>query len=299
MDQLASFLLNHILGDYVEGLDAKKLHFGSQEIELNDLSFKKTALSKLRLPIELKKGVIGSIQLCLPGLAITTKPAKIYIKRVFILAGPSSSDCSGLTETKKNLLDLYDLVSLRQVDSTPTDVSWMDQTFSRILENLHISISDIHIRYEDNISSSIPFSAGITLDSVQLHSCGADWEVLTDFSSNKDNMYKIVSLNSLALYLNTSKILASPLTWCDLTEFATQMSEMIPTRANLSNFKHNFVLEPVSGTVKVTTEKVKDFTKYIFQALIEEITLNFDSLQFSCFFEVWYWSRNYLSRTLR
>lgn len=73
-----------------------------------------------------------------------------------------------------------------------------------IMENLQLKIRDVHIRYED--SFSVPNEAvcfGITMDSLSVQSCDANWVPgFTHWSSSMES-FKLLEMQKLAVYWMT------------------------------------------------------------------------------------------------
>jgi vacuolar protein sorting-associated protein 13A/C len=55
---------------------------------LENLQLRKKALNSLGLPIKVKSGLIGSLQLKVPWHNIKNEPLIVTIQRVFLIAGP-------------------------------------------------------------------------------------------------------------------------------------------------------------------------------------------------------------------
>lgn len=61
------------------------------------------------------------------------------------------------------------------LDKPKADMTFVEKLTAQIINNVQIKISDIHIRYEDNISTSIPLSFGITLSNFSVHTTDQNW----------------------------------------------------------------------------------------------------------------------------
>lgn len=87
------------------------------------------------------------------------------------------------------------------------DDSMVEKLIARMIKNIHVEIKRIHVRYEDHVTfKEHPFSVGFTLNTFVLESCTDSWET----TGNLKDMYaipqifKLCSLDGLAVYLNTS-----------------------------------------------------------------------------------------------
>lgn len=87
------------------------------------------------------------------------------------------------------------------------DDSMVEKLIARMIKNIHVEVKRIHVRYEDHVTfKEHPFSVGFTLNTFVLESCTDSWEI----TNNLKDMYaipqifKLCSLDGLAVYLNTS-----------------------------------------------------------------------------------------------
>jgi hypothetical protein len=72
-----------------------------------------------------------------------------------------------------------------------SDMPWMpDDIVTRIVENLQVFVNDIHIRYEDTVSSPNPFAIGLTLESLHFQSADANWTPV-EFESGREIINKV------------------------------------------------------------------------------------------------------------
>ena len=64
----------------------------------------------------------------------------------------------------------------------------------QILRNIELNISSIHVRYEDDFSKpEHPFSAGFTLDSIEIKTADENWNP-TYLKDNIININKVENL---------------------------------------------------------------------------------------------------------
>jgi vacuolar protein sorting-associated protein 13A/C len=55
--------------------------------------------------------------------------------------------------------------------------SFVNQLVTKIIDNVQISLKNVHVRYEDNVSNpEHPFAAGVTLSEISALSTSGDWE---------------------------------------------------------------------------------------------------------------------------
>ncbi|KAM1034247.1 hypothetical protein ACFX2J_037492 [Malus domestica] len=173
-DQVAN-LLQRYLGDYVRGLnkEALKISVWRGDVELKNMQLKPEALNALELPVKVKAGFLGSVKLKVPWSRLGQDPVLVSLDRIFLLAEPETqvegSSEDAVQEAKKNRIREMEMKLLERTQQLKSDMntSWLGSLISTIIGNLKLSISNIHIRYEDIESNpGHPFAAGITLESL-------------------------------------------------------------------------------------------------------------------------------------
>ncbi|WZZ79291.1 hypothetical protein YC2023_099863 [Brassica napus] len=101
------------------------------------MQLKPEALNALKLPVKVKAGFLGSVKLKEMETKLVERARRLHTEMVW-------------------------LVLLIKVDSNK---SWVGSLVDTVMGNLKLSISNIHIRYEDLESNpGHPFSAGFTLE---------------------------------------------------------------------------------------------------------------------------------------
>ncbi|KAI5381828.1 hypothetical protein KIW84_UN0404, partial [Lathyrus oleraceus] len=171
-------LLRRYLGEYVHGLSSEALRISvwKGDVVLKDLKLKSEALNALKLPLTVKSGFVGTITLKVPWKSLGKEPVIVLIDRVFVLANPAPDTRTVKEEDREKLfqdklqqieeaeLATLDAISKSKLGSPSSGNSWLSSLISTIIGNLKISISNVHIRYEDSISNpGHPFSSGVTL----------------------------------------------------------------------------------------------------------------------------------------
>ncbi|XP_066591225.1 intermembrane lipid transfer protein Vps13 isoform X2 [Prorops nasuta] len=215
-ESIVTELLNKVMGEYIQNLDYTqlKLSLWGGDVVLKDLLIKETALDVLNLPIKLEYGRLGKLILKIPFKDMWNGQIDAIIEELFILIVPTSqvqydpekeekmqleAKRAELARVEKNK-QLADIKSQEKLDD-----SMVEKLLARMIKNIHVEIKRIHVRYEDHVSiKGYPFSVGFTLNSFVLESCTSSWEKdgnLKDMYSIPQ-IYKLCSLDSLAVYLN-------------------------------------------------------------------------------------------------
>lgn len=82
MNGAVANVLNSVLGEFVENLDANQLKLSvfSGQVELNNLQVKTSFIGKLGLPFVMNSGSLGKIKLTIPWTSLTSSPLIVNIE---------------------------------------------------------------------------------------------------------------------------------------------------------------------------------------------------------------------------
>ncbi|KAF8622462.1 hypothetical protein AX15_006983 [Amanita polypyramis BW_CC] len=287
--EVLQVLFNRILAPYVENLDLNQVNYGIAQgkLSLRDLRLKKEALDKFHLPVDVAEGRLGSFTLSLYWMNLGNRPVEILIEDVYLLVIPSplgdvdpTEEEARMQAAKLERLENAELLQTRSQAMASSDESrglWQSLA-AKIINNLQITIKNIHIRYEDNISvPGHPFAAGLTLAEFTTVSANNQWQPAF-IESTAGTIHKLASLSSLALYFDTD---ATRLT--DLApEEAAQILFAMIVHGEHKKTSHQFILNPVSGEGRITiNHKVDQNTpRYDAQLIFDEIGVALDNNQY-------------------
>lgn len=224
------------------------------EIKLRDLELKPEALDGLNLPsVNVKHGRVGTLTLTIPGGAIAwlvnkQSPITVTISDLYILVDKKISApgeiAQQLMSAKAAALDLDAAMYRQQV------ADWVQQALTgssasgptsgvpkgiveSALLKLRVSVSNVHVRYEDRTSlASSPFAVGVTLDALSL---GTDEPRAGDPTRTRHG----VELSSLAVY------------WDPLVSTSRGLSTQGAGASSAHDSSHCFIVEPLSMDLKV------------------------------------------------
>ncbi|KAL8669265.1 MAG: hypothetical protein Q9168_006138 [Polycauliona sp. 1 TL-2023] len=273
LEGLVSGLLNRFLGMYVKNFDPKQLNVGiwNGDVKLRNLELRREALDQLHLPVNVVEGYLGSLTMSIPWTNLRGKPVKINIEDVFLLAAPKEDAKYDVEEEAKRAhavkmekLENAELLKQRNSEGLSQEEQQKSQSFTEsmttaIVDNLQISIKNIHIRYEDTIAApGHPFALGLTLKEFSAVSTDQDWRP-SFIQSTSGTTHKLAVLGELAFYWNT-----------DATLFGTGKGEEVGAEAQktdrgvlIDKFRqgiqdgqnHQYMLKPVSGRAAVELDK--------------------------------------------
>ena len=265
---LVANLLNRFLGMYVQNFDPKQLSIGiwNNEVKLRNLELRKEALDQLKLPLDVIEGHVGELTLLIPLSNLRGKPVQVRIEDVCILAAPrEDADFDAEEEDKRQhtvkmeKLESAELLKERNTEGLSKEEQQKQQSFvasltTAIVDNLQVTIKNIHIRYEDVVSDpGHPFAAGLILHELSAISTDDKWQP-TFIQSSSSTTHKLAKLGALAAYWDTDAELIGP---------GKASGDAPSTQEILSKFgeiglhptKHQYILKPVSGQAGLEVDK--------------------------------------------
>ncbi|KAF8078623.1 vacuolar protein sorting-associated protein 13, partial [Lyophyllum atratum] len=283
-------LFNRILAPYVENLDLNQVNYGigQGQLTLRNLRLKKGALDKFRLPVDVLQGHLGKLSLSLHWLNLGNQPVEILVEDVYLLVVPSPQTDQDPEEEKKRAqaakaerLENAELLHMRgqaetSGESVQTQGLW-ESLIAKVINNLQITVKNIHIRYEDNLSvPGHPFAAGITLAGFTAASVNEEW-VPAFIESTAGAIHKLANLQSLALYFDTDSPSMAGLSPVEAKKKFFDMISHGP-----QDNSHQFILKPVSGEGRITVNhKVDQNTpRFDVQLIFDEIGVALDDNQY-------------------
>ncbi|KAF1944820.1 vacuolar protein sorting-associated protein 13 [Clathrospora elynae] len=304
LEGLVSNLLNRFLGMYVQNFDPKQLNVGiwSGDVKLTNLELRREALDQLRLPLNVIEGHLGSLTLSIPWSNLRGKPLKVNIEDVYLLAAPKEdADYDAEEEDKRahavkmEKLDSAELLKERNTEGMSAEEQEKNQSFTAslvtaIVDNVQVTVKNIHIRYEDSISDpGHPFALGVTLADFSAISTDENWKP-TFIQGNSTSTHKLATLGSLAVYWDTDAKLigtgkgnqSSDEQHIDRADFIEKAREMIVRGDNPDLGDHQFILKPISGRAGLEMDKTGklDRAKMKARLLFDELGFIIDEDQY-------------------
>ncbi|XP_021768084.1 uncharacterized protein LOC110732449 isoform X1 [Chenopodium quinoa] len=289
-DQVA-YLLQRYLGNYVRGLnkDALKISVWQGNVVLTNMQLKPEALNALKLPIKVKAGFLGSVTLKVPWSKLGQDPVIVELDEIFLLAEPAThvdgDSEDALQEAKRNRIREMEMKLLERAQRLKTDEvnkSWLGSLISTIIGNLKLSISNIHIRYEDGESNAgHPFAAGVTLDKLSAFTVDNNGNETFVTGGALDNIQKSVELERLAFYFNSDMSPwrldkpwedLLPSEWSQVFKFGTKDGKVAAVPVD----KHSYILEPISGNAKYL--KLRSYDSPVTGQPLQKAAVNLDDV---------------------
>jgi vacuolar protein sorting-associated protein 13A/C len=200
---------------------------------------------------------------------------RINIEDLFLLAAPKADQEYNAEEEEKRAhavkmekLDSAELLKERNTEGMSKEEQQKNQTFTAaltttIIDNVQISVKNVHIRYEDALSDpGHPFAAGLTLQELSAVSTDENWRP-TWIQSTSGTSHKLATLGSLAIYWDTDAKLLGTGTGektaeeqgLDHQTLLTKFRELIVKSDDPAVAEHQYILKPVSGRAGVEMDK--------------------------------------------
>ncbi|GMP92956.1 hypothetical protein CsSME_00042986 [Camellia sinensis var. sinensis] len=267
-------LLRRYLGEYVHGLSAEALRISvwKGDVVLKDLKLKAEALNSLKLPVTVKAGFVGTITLKVPWKSLGKEPVIVLIDRVFVLAQPPPDGRSLKEEDREKLFEAklqqieeaesatLEAISRSKLGSPPAGNSWLGSLIGTIIGNLKISISNVHVRYEDSVSNpGHPFSCGVTLAKLAAVTMDEQGNETFDTSGALDRLRKSLQLERLAMYHDSNCLPwkldkkwedLSPKEWVEIFEVGINESASDNDAVSVWAQNRNYLVSPINGVLK-------------------------------------------------
>ncbi|KAI8897799.1 hypothetical protein BC833DRAFT_643759 [Globomyces pollinis-pini] len=289
MESLAASVVNKVLGDYIANLETNQLKIAVWEgnVSLKNLKLKSNLFAQWKIPLEVVYGCVGDLTITIPWKDLKNQPLKIAVNNVFILAKPSIEQSYDpeeeyhKQEVKQQKLKAWEDSILKPVE---TNNSYFSQMSSTMIDNLQISIKNIHIRYEDTISCpKNPFGVGFTLKELSAISSDSEWKT-EGVSVNTGTIYKLLKLGHLGVYCSTDSMsFAKPSDKDTFELFSNRIANTQKVEA-----AKQYVLNPVSGVGKLTWVKTLDTSKprCDLNMDFDDLAFNLDDHQYATFMTI-------------
>ncbi|EKD14034.1 uncharacterized protein L3040_007960 [Drepanopeziza brunnea f. sp. 'multigermtubi'] len=304
LEGLVASLLNRFLGMYIRNFDPKQLNVGiwSGDVKLRNLELRREALDQLKLPINVVEGHLGQLTLKIPWSNLRGSPVQVYIENVYVLAAPKEDAEWDEEEEERRTqavkiekLESAEMLKDRNQEGMSQEEQQKSQSFTdslvtKIVDNLQITVKNIHVRYEDSISApGHPFALGVTLQEFSAISTDGNWKP-TYIQDTVGATHKLATLGALAVYWNTDTLLMGTGREAEVLDaevlphdkLLEKFKEMIVRGEDRETSSHQFILKPVSGQAKIEMDKSgKSDRPHIKAGLIfDEIGLVLDDAQY-------------------
>ncbi|CAD8126178.1 unnamed protein product [Paramecium sonneborni] len=202
-EKLIENLLQSILGEYIEGFDQQSIKVGilNGKTKIENLRFKSDTFIKLHFPFIVKFSKLGILNLNIPWKNLASSPIIANLDTLYLVLIPQQINewsFHQITALDKLIeIDNFKQKLLDRIYNKESQDNMIQRFIIRIIENLQISISNIHIRVED-----IQTSYGFVLQNLTLFTINEQGiKQFIDRTSNKDqSLIKNLQINNFGFY---------------------------------------------------------------------------------------------------
>eukprot|EP00727_Mastigamoeba_balamuthi_P014733 m51a1_g9886 hypothetical protein (3388) ;mRNA; f:25606-36846 len=206
LEGLVASLLSRLLGDVinVEALKDLRVSLLGGSVSLQQVELKQDCLAALDLPLSVKSGVIGKLEVTVPWQRLQSQPAVVRMEH-----SDAAYEEEQAQRRKMKRLELEELLMRARdagAEAGAAAAAAAERTTlrQRVVDNVQVYVRDLALRYEDDGATmpGCPFAAGLTLDELCAESADADWR--SAFVAAAALVRKRVALRQLCLYWNAA-----------------------------------------------------------------------------------------------
>lgn len=274
-------------------LDTSQLSLGiwGGDVVLKHLEIKENALNQLGVPFKIKVGHIGHLDLKIPWKNLYTQPVEAVLEDIYLLIVPSSMIKYDPIKEEKQLLEAKQR-ELKRIEEAKQKVAdkgkqlvekqdtFTEKLITQIIKNLQVKISNIHIRYEDDITNrNSPLSFGISLQNFSLETTDKNW--VPHFHDDTQKLfYKLIRLDNLFAYWNVK----SQMFYHDDSKISLANLKKGIVKENTVPKAYESVFRPISADAKLQMNRRSDFDfsapKMNLEIELHDITIEFKKPQY-------------------
>ncbi|EMP30416.1 Vacuolar protein sorting-associated protein 13A [Chelonia mydas] len=305
-ESLVVDVLNRFLGDYVVNLDSSQLSLGiwgaipaassyrserHGAVALKNLEIKENALSQLDVPFKVKAGHIGQLNLQIPWKNLYTQPVEAVLDGVYLLVVPTASIKYDAEKEDRHLLEAKQR-ELQRIEDAKQKIadqdkgqeekqdSFVEKLVTQVIKNLQVKISNIHVRYEDDITNrENPLSFGVSLQNLSLQTSDQNWNPCLHDEASK-LFYKLVRLDNFFAYWNVKSVMFYH---GGYDESLNNLKHGVACH-NMIPEGYDFVFRPISAKAKLRMNPRSDFDfsspKMNLDVNLQDIAIEFNKPQY-------------------
>ncbi|XP_011373804.1 vacuolar protein sorting-associated protein 13A [Pteropus vampyrus] len=235
-------------------------------VALKNLEIKENALSQLDVPFKIKVGHIGNLNLKIPWKNLYSQPVVAVLEDIYLLIVPSSiikydplKEEKQLLEAKRQELKRIEEAKQKVADQEKHRVEKQDtfteKLITQIIKNLQVKISNIHVRFEDDITNrGNPLSFGISLQNLSMQTTDQNW--VPCLHDETDKLFrKLIRLDNLFAYWNVK----SQLFYLNNYDDSLDNLKRGIVDENIVPEGYDFVFRPISANAKLEMNRRSDF----------------------------------------
>ncbi|CAK86161.1 unnamed protein product (macronuclear) [Paramecium tetraurelia] len=269
-EKILQRILFTYFGKFITGFDQTNLQLGiwNGNVVIENVALKQEILADLELPLELKFSSIGRLILKIPWNKLSSAPVEVVLENILIVFTPmpkqqwNNDDSIQIKRQFTRLLDkVKSSINIKRKDQRD-NTGYFEKLTLRVIDNLQISLQNIHFRFENQ-----RYSWGIKMDSLTALTTNEEFVVAFVDRSNKDTKLvpknKLIKLQQLQLYWNSKEttFISDDIAFEQLTNF-DQVIQISALCKLIINHKERF-----------------DKANYLLDVQLEEININIKHTQ--------------------
>lgn len=267
-EKIVERILNRILGEYVQDFSSENLKIGlwSGAVEIKNVKLKKEIIQKLNLPFNLKYSRLGCLKMNIPWSSITSSKIEVVIEglELLITEQPEKDwNCKNhriIEERKKEVQAFCESIAAdfaKKAEKTKkeeTEEGYFSKMVVKIIDNIQVTIKNIHVRYEDEITNN--YSFGVTLEELKIYTVNRHGEPefidRTKKEYQNEPLRKKLILSEFGVY------------WNEKSDFFQgdlhgPMTDSIARKDNQQRLKMNYLILMSSNAMLYQREAGKQF----------------------------------------
>uniref|UniRef100_U3IBJ7 Vacuolar protein sorting 13 homolog A n=1 Tax=Anas platyrhynchos platyrhynchos TaxID=8840 RepID=U3IBJ7_ANAPP len=273
-ESLVVDVLNRFLGDYVVNLDSSQLKLGiwGGAVALKNLEIKENALLSCFFVF------LGQLNLQIPWQSLYTQPVEAVLDGVYLLIVPTASikydaekEARQLLEARQRELQRIEEAKQKIADQEEKQDTFVEKLVTQVIKNLQVKISNIHVRYEDDVSNFVYLKIRHTSDK--------NWNPCLHDETAK-LFYKLVRLDNLFAYWNVK---SEMFYHGGYDESLVNLKQGVASH-NVIPEGYDFVFRPISAKAKLLMNPRSDVDfsspKMDLNVKLEDIAVEFNKPQY-------------------
>uniref|UniRef100_G1KEL4 Vacuolar protein sorting 13 homolog A n=1 Tax=Anolis carolinensis TaxID=28377 RepID=G1KEL4_ANOCA len=284
-------VLNRFLGDYVVNLDSSQLKLGIWGGRYG-LRGKETYLIDIMFLF-----ILGQLNLKIPWTNLYTQPVEAVLDEIFLLIVPTASIKYDAEKEEKQLFEAKQR-ELQRIEDAKQKIAdqdnpqeekqdtFIEKLITQVIRNLQLKISNVHIRYEDDITNKdLPLSFGVSLQNVSLQTSDENWNPCIQDATTK-LFHKLVRLDNFFAYWNVKSEMFHHNSYKESLnhlKFGIASNGVIPDG-------YSFICRPISAKAKLRMNPRSDVDfsapKLDLDVNLQDIAMELDKSQYFSIMEL-------------
>ncbi|CAI2385812.1 unnamed protein product [Moneuplotes crassus] len=288
-------LLNTYLGKYIEGLNKESLSVGvwKGDINLQNVKVRSDALDEFKLPFKLIYGEVGKLQVKVPWRSLSSQPVIVVLESLYLIITPQMKkeweiiDFNNYEDKLRKLVTFGESIQDKiKNEKSDDDNGYFSKLSTKILDNIQITVKNIHIRFEDSINASRPYSFGFTLKELSAQTCNQQWEYeYYDRTDNKNKdmpVFKLLLIEKFAFYWEANEEGLASEECNEQSDMHDFMEVLFPIDSTHIE-DYNYIIEPIclKGKLKqISKIKNEEDAKFSVNIEVDNFSVKLQKYQY-------------------